>query len=72
MERSCRGRIQQARVDVEMGSDGAVRVEHAEDGCLRPVPARPPSVPFEQPLETGGVMVGDEVAISIDVEAIKK
>ena len=23
-------------------------------------------------LETGGVMVGDEVAISIDVEAIKK
>ena len=27
---------------------------------------------WNQPLETGGVMVGDEVAISIDVEAIKK
>ena len=27
---------------------------------------------LEKPLETGGVMVGDEVAISIDVEAIKK
>ena len=29
-------------------------------------------VTWNQPLETGGVMVGDEVAISIDVEAIKK
>jgi len=27
---------------------------------------------WNQPLEAGGVMVGDEVAISIDVEAIKK
>jgi polyisoprenoid-binding protein YceI len=27
---------------------------------------------WNQPLETGGVLVGDEVAISIDVEAIKK
>jgi polyisoprenoid-binding protein YceI len=27
---------------------------------------------WNQPLETGGVMVGDEVAISIDLEAIKK
>ena len=27
---------------------------------------------WNQPLETGGVMVGDDVAISIDVEAIKK
>ncbi|HWJ40034.1 MAG TPA: YceI family protein [Candidatus Limnocylindrales bacterium] len=27
---------------------------------------------WNQPLETGGVMVGDEVAISVDVEAIKK
>jgi polyisoprenoid-binding protein YceI len=27
---------------------------------------------WNQPLESGGVMVGDEVAISIDVEAIKK
>jgi polyisoprenoid-binding protein YceI len=27
---------------------------------------------WNQPLETGGVMVGDEVAISIDIEAIKK
>lgn len=27
---------------------------------------------WNQPLETGGVMVGDEVAISIDVEAVKK
>jgi polyisoprenoid-binding protein YceI len=27
---------------------------------------------WNQPLEAGGVMVGDEVAISIDIEAIKK
>ena len=27
---------------------------------------------WNQPLEAGGVMVGDEIAISIDVEAIKK
>jgi len=27
---------------------------------------------WNKALETGGVMVGDEVAISIDVEAIKK
>jgi polyisoprenoid-binding protein YceI len=27
---------------------------------------------WNQPLESGGVMVGDEIAISIDVEAIKK
>jgi polyisoprenoid-binding protein YceI len=27
---------------------------------------------WNQPLETGGVMVGDEVAISIDVEAVKQ
>lgn len=27
---------------------------------------------WNQPMETGGVLVGDEVAISIDVEAIKK
>lgn len=27
---------------------------------------------WNQPMETGGVIVGDEVAISIDVEAIKK
>ena len=29
-------------------------------------------ITWNQPLETGGVLVGDEVAISIDVEAIKK
>jgi polyisoprenoid-binding protein YceI len=29
-------------------------------------------ISFNKALETGGVMVGDEVAISIDVEAIKK
>ena len=29
-------------------------------------------VTFNQPLETGGVMIGDEVSITIDVEAIKQ
>ena len=55
--------------DADHRSDGQYARGRIGDDENQPQRFRPD---VEQPLETGGVMVGDEVAISIDVEAIKK
>jgi polyisoprenoid-binding protein YceI len=47
--------------DTRAGASATTKIDRKDFGLT-----------WNQPLETGGVMVGDEVAISIDVEAIKK
>ena len=47
--------------DTRAGASATTKISRKDFGIV-----------WNQPMETGGVLVGDEVAISIDVEAIKK